>query len=188
MGFWAQPARHIYVIPENEKPATVLLSSSSDETVEQVIEPKEKRAAGAPDTLILLGIEKKVDEINAKVTKCMKPSAEVIPASMKTAVQNSFPCRICLKKPLDEPPMVASCCQAIIGCETCVAACFGDDEVKDCPQLSHRWSPGKNLCHSWPGRVLLQSESLSSHGGGVVFWVTGSYGKACCSCCRNHHR
>ena len=80
---------------------TVLLSSSSEEsseTVEHDTEPKEKQAAGAPDTRILFGIEKKVNEINAKVTKCMKPSAEVIPASMKTAVQNSFPCRICPQK------------------------------------------------------------------------------------------
>ena len=135
MGFGAQPSRHIYAIPENEKLVTVLLSSPSEETVDQKLHDtklKEKQAAGAPDTLILLGIEKKVDDINAKVTRCMTPSAEIIPASMKTAVQNSFPCRICLKKSLDESQMVALCCQAITECETFVAAWFGNDEVKDC--------------------------------------------------------
>ena len=119
--FWKAPHRKVYAVSKSDleqrsrgkRSLPILLEDSSDDdTPGKTIKPIDKQ------------FQSKQEEIAEIVTTVQAirelDEDSIIPLSLKQLNRDAFKCKICVRVPLEAPPIISKCYKTILGCERCV--------------------------------------------------------------------
>lgn len=89
-----------------------------------------------PVDMLLELMKEDISEVVALVRTIKELDKDsAVPISLQNLIRDAFKCKICLRVPLEAPPIVSKCCKNILGCEKCVNAWYSWEEAltRSCP-------------------------------------------------------